>query len=77
MCLSRYQDDRRQWQLVSGSSGSDDILPAKPTAQTPAPVPTPASPSRHRVPGLPPRATCPDATRGCPQRGQRAFLPVS
>ncbi|WP_258373431.1 hypothetical protein [Komagataeibacter saccharivorans] len=29
MCLSRYQDDRRQWQLVSGSSGSDDILPAK------------------------------------------------
>ncbi|ATU74130.1 hypothetical protein SXCC_01585 [Gluconacetobacter sp. SXCC-1] len=44
MCLSRYQDDRRQWQLVSGSSGSDDILPAKPTAQTPAPAPAPASP---------------------------------
>ncbi|MCE2565081.1 hypothetical protein [Komagataeibacter sp. FNDCF1] len=43
MCLSRYQDDRRQWQLVSGSSGSDVILPAKTgdagDAQQPGPTP--------------------------------------
>ncbi|WP_225578751.1 hypothetical protein [Novacetimonas hansenii] len=38
MCLSRYQDDRRQWQLVSGSSGSDDIMPHD------HPTPPPATP---------------------------------
>ncbi|MBE7730124.1 hypothetical protein [Komagataeibacter sp. FXV3] len=44
MCLSRYQDDRRQWQLVSGSSGSDDIMPAKNPAQA---GDTPATPAAH------------------------------
>ncbi len=39
MCLSRYQDDRQQWQLVSGSSGSDDIMPAKNARRHGRPVP--------------------------------------
>ncbi|RFD20938.1 hypothetical protein DY926_03585 [Komagataeibacter melaceti] len=42
MCLSRYQDDRQQWQLVSGSSGSDDILPLKNTGEGGA-APDPAA----------------------------------
>lgn len=41
MCLSRYQDDRTQWQIVSGSSGSDDIMPHDhPNAPAQAPATT-------------------------------------